>query len=70
MKAEKLEICSKIERIQVADIKPDDLVILHVAEMTYEEVGLLTQEWERATGLPNRVVVVTGGLEVEVKRPA
>lgn len=62
-------VLPKIDRIQVAAIQPDDLVILHCDHLEASEIEHLKEAWERATELPNKVVVVTGGLEVEVQRP-
>jgi hypothetical protein len=59
----------QIERIEVAAIQPGDLVILHVRDLTATKVDYLKDAWKRATELPNRVVIVSDGIEVEVKRP-
>lgn len=60
---------NKIERIQVADIRPDDIVILHVGELESSEVERLKEAWTAATELPNKVLVVSGDLEIEIKKP-
>lgn len=54
-------------RIEVAAIRPDDLVILHFDETWDPDTAAqLREEWELATGIP--AVSLPGGMTVEIKR--
>jgi hypothetical protein len=61
----------KIERIQVAEVRPDDVIILHLPSGTNAETAHhLLDCWDDASGLPNKVIAVTGdGLRIEIERP-
>ena len=59
-----------IERIQVTDVGPKDIVILRTnAQLSAEEAQRVLRDWLHATELPNRAIVLTGGIEVELRRP-
>jgi len=64
------ELLNKVERIEVAAIGADDIVILHVnVQLPPSELRRLHEQWLIATELPNRVVVLPPNIEVEIKQP-
>lgn len=67
-----------IERITAAEIRPGDIVLLHVPmpsaiehpDVIAAQYNDLAAEWTAATGLKNKVVVVSGEIRVEIERPS
>ena len=64
------ELASKVTRIEIAAIQPDDVVLLYFPDdttpleaATWREIFI---DW---TALTNKVIAFTGDVRVEVKRP-
>jgi hypothetical protein len=69
-------MAAPIERIEVVEIRPGDIVVLHVPEPRFlteeqriEQFEATSEQWRAATGLDNRIVIVSGGIRIEIERP-
>lgn len=56
-----------IERIVALDLQPSDLIVIETGPgpLSMEQVDRIKAQWT-ASGLPNRVVVMQGGMKFQV----
>lgn len=56
-----------IERIVALDLHPTDLIVIETGPgpLTMKQVERIKAQW-KASGLPNRVVVMEGGMKFQV----
>ena len=64
------ELASKVTRIEIAAIQPDDVVLLYFPDgLTYEQVAAAREAFIECIDRPVKVIGFIGNVRVEVKRP-
>ena len=65
------DLVEMVDRISIAAIEPNDIIVLHLGEGYTPEQGSYVREiWQRVTGLDNPVMIFPHDIDLEVKRPS